>query len=37
MAEKMLVTQALDEKDLLMKKIYDKIEKAHFVDFKKEK
>lgn len=35
MAEKMLVTQALDEKDLLMKKIYDKIEKAHFVDFKK--
>ena len=35
MAEKMLVTQALDEKALLMKKIYDKIEKAHFVDFKK--
>ena len=35
MAEKMLVTQALDEKDLLMKKIYDMIEKVHFVDFKK--
>ena len=32
MAEKMLVTQALDERDLLVKKIQDKIEKANFVD-----
>lgn len=32
MAEKMLVTQALDERDLLVKKISDKINKAHFVD-----
>ena len=32
MAEKMLVTQALDERDLLVKKISDKIEKACFVD-----
>ena len=32
MAEKMLVTQALDERDLLVKKIRDKIEKANFVD-----
>ena len=30
--EKMLVTQALDERDLLVKKINDKIKKAHFVD-----
>ena len=29
MAEKMLVTQALDERDLLKKKIKDKIEKAN--------
>lgn len=28
----MLVTQALDERDLLVKKINDKIEKANFVD-----
>lgn len=32
MSEKMLVTQALDERDLLVKKINDKIEKANFVD-----
>ena len=32
MSEKMLVTQALDERDLLVKKIADKIEKANFVD-----
>ncbi|MCD8023111.1 MAG: hypothetical protein LUF30_09130 [Lachnospiraceae bacterium] len=32
MSEKMLVTQALDERDLLVKKINDKIEKADFVD-----
>lgn len=32
MGEKMLVTQALDERDLLAKKIKDKIEKASFVD-----
>ena len=32
MAEKMLVTQALDERDLLVKKIRDKITKASFVD-----
>lgn len=32
MSEKMLVTQALDERDLLVKKILDKIEKASFVD-----
>ena len=30
--EKMLVTQALDERDLLVKKIADKIEKASFTD-----
>ena len=30
--EKMLVTQALDEKDLLLKKINDKIQKASFVE-----
>ena len=29
---KMLVTQALDERDLLVKKINDKITKASFVD-----
>lgn len=32
MTEKMLVTQALDERDLLVKKITDKIEKTKFVD-----
>ena len=32
MSEKMLVTQALDERDLLVKKINDKIEKASFID-----
>ena len=32
MSEKMLVTQALDERDLLIKKIADKIAKASFVD-----
>jgi len=35
MSEKMLVTQALDERDLLVKKIRDKIEKATFTDVKK--
>ncbi|KIR02985.1 hypothetical protein P261_01800 [Lachnospiraceae bacterium TWA4] len=35
MSEKMLVTQALDERDLLVKKIRDKIAKADFVDTKK--
>lgn len=32
MSEKMLITQALDERDLLVKKINSKIEKASFVD-----
>ncbi|MCD8018527.1 MAG: hypothetical protein LUF92_02760 [Clostridiales bacterium] len=32
MGEKMLITQALDERDLLVKKINDKITKAGFVD-----
>ena len=32
MSEKMLVTQALDERDLLVKKINSKIAKASFVD-----
>ncbi len=32
MSEKMLVTQALDERDLLVKKINDKIAKSSFVD-----
>ena len=32
MSEQMLVTQALDERDLLVKKIGDKIAKANFVD-----
>ena len=32
MSEKMLVTQALDERDLLVKKISDKIAKASFID-----
>lgn len=32
MADKMLVTQALDERDLLVKKINSKIEKASFTD-----
>lgn len=32
MSEKMLVTQALDERDLLVKKIADKIVNASFVD-----
>lgn len=31
MAEKLLVTQALDERDLLVKKIGDKIAKASLV------
>ena len=35
MTEKMLVTQALDERDLLVKKITDKIRKAKLVDTKK--
>ena len=35
MAEKMLVTQALDERDLLVKTITDKIRKAKLVDTKK--
>lgn len=35
MAEKMLVTQALDERDLLAKKISDKIGKLRCVDCKK--
>lgn len=35
MAEKMLVTQALDERDLLVKKIQDKIAKASFTDVKR--
>ncbi len=35
MANKMLVTQALDERDLLVKKIRDKISKARFVDTRK--
>ncbi len=35
MSEKMLVTQALDERDLLVKKIGDKIMKASFVDTSK--
>ena len=32
MAEQMLVTQALDERDLLAKKIRDKIDNATFID-----
>ena len=35
MAEKMLVAQALDERDLLKKKINDKISKLLLVDYKK--
>ena len=35
MAEKMLMTQALDERDLLVKKINDKISKIKLVDIKK--
>ena len=35
MSEKMLVTQALDERDLLVKKINDKIQKMQGVDTKK--
>lgn len=35
MAEKILVTQALDERDLLVKKIGDKISKLRLVDCKK--
>ncbi|MDO5484806.1 MAG: hypothetical protein Q4F51_00625 [Sarcina sp.] len=35
MSEKLLVTQALDERDLLVKKIADKIAKASFVDIMK--
>ena len=33
MSEKMLVTQALDERDLLVKKIADKIAKARHLQF----
>lgn len=36
MEKKMLVTQALDERDLLVKKINDKIEKASFTETKKQ-
>ena len=32
MSERMLVTQALDERDLLVKKIVNKISKANLVD-----
>ena len=32
MSEKMLVTQALDETDLLVKKITDKIANASFIE-----
>lgn len=32
MSEKMLVTQALDERDLLVKKIADKIAKARDIE-----
>lgn len=35
MAERMLVTQALDERDLMVKKIRDKISRASFVDTRK--
>ena len=35
MSETMLMTQALDERDLLVKKINDKIEKIRLVDVKK--
>ena len=35
MSEKMLMTQALDERDLIVKKINDKIEKMRIVDVKK--
>ena len=35
MSEKMLMTQALDERDLLVKKINDKIKKIRLVDVKK--
>ena len=35
MAEKLLITQALDERDLLCKKINSKIQKANFVDMAK--
>ncbi len=35
MANKLLITQALDERALLVKKINDKIESAQFVDIKK--
>ena len=35
MLEKMLVTQALDERDLLVKKITDKIRNAKLVDTRK--
>ena len=35
MTEKMLVTQALDERDLLVKKITDIIRNAKFVDTRK--
>lgn len=35
MEQKMLVTQALDQRDLLVKKICDKIRKASFTETKK--
>ena len=35
MSEKMLVTQALDERDLLVKRITDKIRNAKLVDTRK--
>ena len=35
MSETMIITQALDERDLLIKKITDKIDRAHFVDAKR--
>lgn len=35
MANKLLITQALDERQLLIKKIASKIESANFVDAKK--
>lgn len=35
MSEKLLVTQALDERDLLVKKIHDKISRIRLIDCKK--
>ena len=37
MAEKMLMTQALDERDLLVNKISDKIVRLRLVDTKKKR